>query len=79
MPAARGSADNDIEAGWDAIPIVTGFRMAIGRDRVAADNSAGDLAGDVAWACLIRLLGGSRQREILLSCPCLRGRTQCQR
>jgi hypothetical protein len=46
----------------------------MGRDRVAARNSAGDLAGDAALACLTRLLGGSRQQEAVLSCHRLRGR-----
>lgn len=46
----------------------------MGRDRVAAGNSAGDLAGDAALACLARLLGGGRQHEAVLSCHRLRGR-----
>jgi hypothetical protein len=48
--------------------------MAVGRDRVAAGNSAGDLAGDAVLACLARLLGGGRGREAVLSCYRLRGR-----
>jgi hypothetical protein len=48
------------------MPIVTGFRMAVGRHRVASGNSAGD--GDAVLACLARLLGGARGREAVLSC-----------
>ena len=49
--AARRSADNDIKSSRNTIPIVAHFRVAIGRDRVAASNRARDLAGRAGLTC----------------------------
>ena len=59
-PVSR-SADHDIETSRNAIPIVTRFGVAAGRDWMAAVYGASDLARNLASACRRRFFGGRRQ------------------
>jgi hypothetical protein len=59
--ATVGSADHNIEAGGDSVPVVPHLRLAAGRNFMTAGDGASDFSGLAALTRSRRFLCGGRQ------------------